>query len=209
MIPNWKWTRKDCFSDIVLIEGDVKHPIFTVSRFLTSDSDVRSRQTKKERNAKTVAIATHPLSTMRFHRSLGIFVIIFTQFPLVSQSILNRFSRNFAGTISWYHGNCPVNMTKFDEVLQKLLMRLMWNLLVYFQKLFILTSIHASILHRLLCNFAGTIDRYYGNFPCKFGEVWLSTPKVINEISVKFDWIFLKDIHFDVNSDVNSKSFPM
>ena len=45
--------------------------------------------------------------------------------------------------------------------------------------------------------------------PCKFGEVWLSTPKVINEISVKFDWIFLKDIHFDVNSDVNSKSFPM
>ena len=58
----------------------------------------------------------------------------------LSQSILNRFSRNFAGTISWYHGNCPVNMTKVDEVLQKLFMRLMWNLLVYFQKLFILTQ---------------------------------------------------------------------
>ena len=200
MIPSWKWTRKDCFSDIALIEGDVKHPIFTVWRFLTSDSDVRSRQTKKERNANTVAIATHSLSTMRIHRSLGIFVIIFTQFSLVSQSILNRFSRNFAGTISWYHGNCPVNMTKFDEVLQKLLMRLMWNLLEYFQKLFILTSIQTSILYRLSCNFAGTIGRYY----CKFGEVWLSIPKVINEISVKFDWIFLKDIHFDVNSDVNS-----
>ena len=64
----------------------------------------------------TVAIATHPLSTMRINRSLGIFVIIFTQFSLVSQSILNRFSRNFAGTISWYNGNCSVNMTKFDEV---------------------------------------------------------------------------------------------
>ena len=170
MIPSWKWTRKDCFSDIALIEGDVKHPIFTVSRFLTSDSDVRSRQTKKEWNAKTVAIATHPLSTMRIHRSLGIFIIIFTQFPLVSQSILNRFSRNFAGTISWYHGNCPVNMTKFDEVLPKVLMRLMWNLLVYFQKLFILTSIHASILYRLSCNFTGTIGRYYGNFPVNLAK---------------------------------------
>ena len=114
MIPSWKWTRKDCFSYIALIEGDVKHPIFTVWRLLTSDSDVRSRQTKKERNAKTVAIATHPLSTMRFHRSLGIFVIIFTHFSLISKSILNRFSRNFAGTISWYYGNCPVNMAKFD-----------------------------------------------------------------------------------------------
>ena len=125
---------------------------------------------KKEWNAKTVAIATHPLSTMRIHRSLGIFVIIFTQFPLVCQSILNRFSRNFAGTISWYHGNCPVNMTKFDEVLPKVLMRLMWNLLVYFQKLFILTSIHASILYRLSCNFAGTIGRHYGNFPVNLAK---------------------------------------
>ena len=78
----------------------MKHPIFSVWRLLTSDSDVRSRQTKKERNAKTVAIATHPLSTMRFQVSLGIFVIIFTHFSLISESILNRFSRNFAGTIS-------------------------------------------------------------------------------------------------------------
>ena len=45
--------------------------------------------------------------------------------------------------------------------------------------------------------------------PCKFDEVWLSTSKVINEISVKFDWIFLKVIHFDVNSDVNSQPFFM
>ena len=154
-----------------------KHPFFTVWRFLTSDSDVRSRQTKKERNAKTVAIATHLLSTMRIHRSLGIFVIIFTQFSLVSQSILNRFSRNFAGTISWYHGNWPVNMTKFDEVLQKFLMRLMWNLLEYFQKFFILTSIQTSILYCLSCNFAGTIGRYYGNFPVNLA---------------RFDWVLQK-----------------
>ena len=44
---------------------------------------------------------------------------------------------------------------------------------------------------------------------CKFGEVWLSTSKVINEISVKFDWIFLKVIHLDFNSDVNSQPFSM
>ena len=34
----------------------------------------------------------------------------------------------------------------------------------------------------------------------------MSTSKVINKISVKFDWIFLKVIHFDVNSDVNSST---
>ena len=45
--------------------------------------------------------------------------------------------------------------------------------------------------------------------PCKFGEVWFSTSKVINEISVKFDWIFVKVMHFDVNSDVNSHPFSM
>ena len=45
--------------------------------------------------------------------------------------------------------------------------------------------------------------------PCKFGEVWLITAKVINEISVKFDLVLLKVIHLDVNSDVNSQPFSM
>ena len=45
--------------------------------------------------------------------------------------------------------------------------------------------------------------------PCKFCEVWFSTSKVNYEISVKFDWIFVKVIHFDVNSDVNSQPFSM
>ena len=45
--------------------------------------------------------------------------------------------------------------------------------------------------------------------PCKFDKVWLSTSKVINEISVKFDSVFLKVIHLDVNSDVNSQQFTM
>ena len=45
--------------------------------------------------------------------------------------------------------------------------------------------------------------------PCKFDKVWLSTSKVINEISVKFDSVFLKVIHLDLNSDVNSQPFTM
>ena len=45
--------------------------------------------------------------------------------------------------------------------------------------------------------------------PCKFDKVWLSTSKVINEISVKFDSVFLKVIHLDGNSDVNSQQFTM
>ena len=171
MIPSWKWTRKDCFFRYSPYWGRCETPYFhCLAVFDVWFWRQKSSNEKKKENAKTVAIATHPLSTMRIHRSLGIFVIIFTQFSLVSQSILNRFSRNFAGTISWYHGNCPVNMTKFDEVLQKFLMRLMWNLLEYFQKLFILTSIQTSILYRLSCNFAGTIGRYYGNFPVNLAK---------------------------------------
>ena len=42
--------------------------------------------------------------------------------------------------------------------------------------------------------------------PCKFGEICLITAKVINEIGVKIDWVLLKVIHLDVNSDVNSQA---
>ena len=116
-----------------LIEGDVKHPIGTFWWLLTSDSDVKSRQSKNERNAKTVTMATNPLSTMRFHRSLGIFVIIFTRFSLISQSILNRFSCIFAGSTFNYSGDCPEKFVKFERVFLKLLVRLVVNLLEYFK----------------------------------------------------------------------------
>ena len=122
-----------CFSEIPLIEGDVKHPICTFWWLLTSDSDVKSRQTINEKNAKTVTMATSPLSTMRSHRSLGIFVIIFTRFSLISQSILNRFPCNFAGTTSNYSGDCPEKFVKFERVFLKLLVRLVVNLLEYFK----------------------------------------------------------------------------
>ena len=133
MIPSWKLSRKDCFSEIPLIEGNVKHPICTFWWLLTSDSDVKSRQTKNERNAKTVTMATNPLSTMRFHRSLGIFVIIFTRFLLITQSILNRFSCNFAGTTCNYSGDCSEKFVNFERVFLKLLVRLVVNLHQHFK----------------------------------------------------------------------------
>ena len=147
MIPSWKWTRKDCFSDIPLIEGEVKHPIFTVWRFLTSDSDVKNRQTKNERNAKTVAIASDPLFTMRFHRSLGIFVIIFTRFSLISPSILNRFLCKFAGTIQL------LRVSKVWASTPKV--TLMWNMHWVFQKLF-RREFRRQLLNRFPCSFSGT-----------------------------------------------------
>ena len=78
-------------------------------------------------------MATNPLSTMRFHWSLGIFVIIFTRFSLISQSILNLYLCNFAGTTCNYSGDCPEKFVKFELVLLKLLVRLVVNLLKYFK----------------------------------------------------------------------------
>ena len=78
-------------------------------------------------------MATNSLSTMRFHWPLGIFVIIFTRFSLISQSILNRFSCNFAGTTCNYSGDCPEKLVEFERVLLKLLVRLVVNLLEYFK----------------------------------------------------------------------------
>ena len=113
--------------------GRCKTPYLHFLMTLTSDSDVKSRQTKNERNAKTVTMATNPLSTMRFHWSLGIFVIIFTRFSLISQSILHRFSCNFAGTTCNYSGDFPEKFVKFERVFLKLLVRLVVNLLEYFK----------------------------------------------------------------------------
>ena len=66
-----------------------------------------------------------------------------------------------------------------------------------------------SLLNCFPCSFADTIGWYYGNFPvnlAKFDQLLL---KLYNEIGVKFDWVLLKVIHLDVNSDVNSQPFSM
>ena len=60
----------------------------------------------------------------------------------------------------------------------------------------------STVLHVVLQATLAAITQ----LPCNFGEVWLITAKVINEIGVKFDWVLLKVIHLDVNSDVNSQT---
>ena len=138
--------------------------IFAVWFWRQKSSNEKRKKCQDSRNSHTPTVynAYSQISGHFCHY----FHPIFAGISVNSQPI----SRNFAGTISWYHGNCPVNMTKFDEVLQKLLMRLMCNLLEYFQKLFILTSIQTSIPYRLSCNFAGTTGRYYGNFPVNLAK---------------------------------------
>ena len=88
-------------------------------------------------------------------------------------------------------------------------MRLVWNLIEHYQKLFILdvnSDVNSQPFPMQFCRQHRLLLR---QLPCKFGEVWLITAKVINEISVKFDLVLLKVFHLDVNSDVNSQPFSM
>ena len=124
--------------------------VFDVWFWRQKSSNEKRMKCQDSRNSHT------PLSTMRIHRSLGIFVIIFTQFPLVSQSILNRFSRNFCRHHQLISRQLPC---KYDEgwwSTSKVIYEINVKFACVFSKLFILTSIHASILYRLSCNFAGT-----------------------------------------------------
>ena len=75
---------------------------------------------------------------------------------------------------------------------------------------------HRLVLRQLPCKFgedwlstSNVNNDISVKFSFKFGKVWLSTLKVINKISLKFVWVFLNVIHLDVNSDVNSQPFFM
>ena len=84
----------------------------------------------------------------------------------------------------------------------------MWNLIEFFKTYSFrrrfrrqFATVFHVILQALLPGITAT--------PCKLGKVWLRTSKIINEISVKLEWVFLKVIHLDVNLDVNSQPFFM
>ena len=62
-----------------------------------------------------------------------------------------------------------------------LLMRLMWNLLEYFQYIYSFRrQFRRQFSTVFSCNFAGTIGWKYGNCPVNLAGVWSSTSKVIN-----------------------------
>ena len=79
------------------------------------------------------------------------------RFSLISQSILNRFTCNFAHTIRSYCGDCPENLVRFDRVFQKLLMWLKqhcFHIARALMRAVIETalrnpSVHVSILNRI------------------------------------------------------------
>ena len=54
--------------------------------------------------------------------ALQVVTTLAERFSLISQSILNRFTCNFAHTIRSHCGDCPENLVRFDRVFQKLLM---------------------------------------------------------------------------------------
>ena len=129
-------------------------------------------------------MATNPLSTMRFNRSLGIFVIIFTRFSLISQSILNRLSCSFAGTTCNYSGDCPEKFVKFERVFLKLLVRLVVNLLEYFKIYSFRRQFRHSFLNRLPRNFAGTIGWYYGDCPVNY----VKFERILQKLLMRLVW---------------------
>ena len=84
----------------------------------------------------------------------------------------------------------------------------MWNLIEYFKSYSFRRQFRiqfATVLNVILLALLADITATSR----KLGEVWLRTSKIINEISVKFEWVFLKVIHLDVNLDVISQRFFM
>ena len=87
-------------------------------------------------------------------------------------------------------------------------MRFVWNLIEYYKSYSFRRQFgrqFSTVVHVVLQATSAVIT----TTSCKFGEVWLITAKVINEIGVTFDRVLVKVIHLDVNSDVNSQPFSM
>ena len=76
------------------------------------------------------------------------------------------------------------------------------KLRLIYREVAIIPAVFNVILQALLAGITAKL-------PCKLGEVWFRISKIINEISAKFEWVFLKVIHLDVNLDVNSQPFFM
>ena len=62
----------------------------------------------------------------------------------------------------------------------------------YFYPIFASISVNSQPIFTWFCRQHQLISR---QLPCKYDEVWWSTSKVINEINVKFAWVFSKVIH--------------
>ena len=127
MIPRWKWTRKYCFSKIPVIKGVYKTLFFTEYKviMLFLPTGICS---KRPNTLYMVWIYTREKLTIiktglfrAQHLYYGSNVSQYWIKSGISQSILNRFSCNFANFIRRYYSNCPEILVKFNELFQKLL----------------------------------------------------------------------------------------
>ena len=127
MIPSWKWTRKYCFSKIPVIKRVYKTFFFTEYKVIMLFLP-RGICSKRQNTLYIVWIYTREkltiINTGLFrarHLNYGSNVSQYLMKSGISQSILNRFSCNFANFIRWYYSNCPESLVKFNRLFQKLL----------------------------------------------------------------------------------------
>ena len=117
----------------------------------------------------------------------------FVEFEQILQKLLKRLVWNLTEYFKSYSldfaGDCPVNFVKFERVPQKLLMRLMWNLIKYFKSYSFRRQFRrqfSTVFHVIL----QAPSMVLWPLPWKFCKVCKSTSNVINEINVKFAWVF-------------------
>ena len=144
MIPSWKINEKRLLFRYTPYWGRCKTPYlhclmtFDVWFWRQKSSNKKWEKCQDSHNGHT------PTVYNAFSLISGHFVIIFDRFSLISQSILNRFSCNFAGTTCNYSGDCPEKLVKFERVLLKLLVRLVVNLLDYFNILDVNSDVNSQ-----------------------------------------------------------------
>ena len=127
MIPRWKWTRKYCSSKIPVIKGVYKTIFFNEYKVIMLFLP-RGICSKKQNTLYMVWIYTREkltiINTGLFraqHLNYGSNVSQYWIKSGISQSILNRFSCDFANFIRRYYSHCPESLVKFGRLFWKLL----------------------------------------------------------------------------------------
>ena len=127
MIPRWKWTRKYCSSKIPVIKGVYKTLFFNEFKVIMLFLP-RGIGSKRQNTLYMVWIYTREkltiINTGLFraqHLNYGSNVSQYWIKSGISQSILNRFSCDFANFIRRYYSNCPESLVKFGRLFWKLL----------------------------------------------------------------------------------------
>ena len=115
--PYWGWSETPYFHRLT---------VFDVWFRRQKSSNEKCKKCQDSRNS------LRPTFYNAFSQISGHFCHHFYPFFADISVNFNRFLCNFAGTFCNSYGDCPEKLVKFKRVLQKLLLRLMWNLIEYF-----------------------------------------------------------------------------